>query len=376
MALLAAHALARFELDRAARQQDDPPFVLVVISRLVLLASDIMSAKRRFVAWYLRAATLLAFAGYASVNVTLAQSSVSASKHEVRSASFERNATLPTRGVTFGWYANRVGDQVEQTITLGMRMTTLLRQGNQLVAKSESTMHGRQRRVIVTTDVDSGRATAVTVHYLQAVRHVTNAAGSAPTPTAARGEKASPPTTQPVEGKTYACRREGGEEGQLTITDTAGNIPPLSEYDIVAHNMEMVGRQNPLAQFLANRSVAAGETLTLPKEAADRLFNLGERFGEIRRFELTLRGIAVEDGAECAVFAAHIEAASNDSSQMRLQVDGRLLVQSSTCRAVRAELAGPLALSESRGSYSAAQQLIGTGQLTVRMAAVYGAALP
>lgn len=336
-----------------------------------------MSAKRRFFAYCRRAAALIALAGSISASVAIAQPGLPTPAGGIHKTSFERNTTPPTaRSVTFGQYAHRVGDQVEQTVSLGMRMTTRLRQGSQLVAKNESTMRGHQRRLIVTTDVDSGRATAVRVHFLQAAKQFTHAAGSAPPAATGSGSKPSSFAPQPVEGKTYICRREGGEEGQLTITDADGNIPPLSEYDIVAQNMEMVGRHNPLGQFLTSRSVAVGETLILPQEAADRLFNLGERFGEVRRFELTLRGVALEEGTECAVFAARIEAASNDSSQMRLQVDGPLLVQTSTCRAVRAELAGPLALSESRGSFSTAQQLIGTGQLTVRMAVVYGAAAP
>jgi hypothetical protein len=89
---------------------------------------------------------------------------------------------------------------------------------------------------------------------------------------------------------------------------------------------------------------------------------------------LTLRETRTLEGAICAVFNASIEAASNDSSQMRLQVEGPLVVQVDTCRAVRAELSGPLALSESRGTYSTAHQVIGTGNLTVRVASTYSTA--
>jgi hypothetical protein len=74
---------------------------------------------------------------------------------------------------------------------------------------------------------------------------------------------------------------------------------------------------------------------------------------------------------ECAVFLARVEAASSDSSQMRLQVEGPLVLQLDTCRAVRVDLSGPIGMSETRGSYSTAYQMIGTGQLKMRIASTY-----
>jgi hypothetical protein len=254
-----------------------------------------------------------------------------------------------------------------------MRLSTSLRQGNQLVTKDHTVMRNEQHRVVTTTEVDGNRTSAVNVHYLKATRQMTQSR-QGPKDGPASAPLASLPVPQPVEGKAYHCRRADGENATLVVTDTEGNTPPSAEYQIVAENMETVGRTNPLADCLANRSVTVGDTLELPQEAADRLFNLGERFGTVKRFELTLRETQTLNGAICAVFTASIEAASNDSSQMRLQVEGPLMVQVDTCRAVRAELSGPLALSESRGTYSTAHQLIGTGNLTVRVASTYRSA--
>jgi hypothetical protein len=231
-------------------------------------------------------------------------------------------------------------------------------------------MRSEQHRVVTTTGVDGSRTTAVQVHYLKATRRVAQSSGQSEVDTTSAPLN-SLPVPQPVEGKIYHCRRDGRDEGRLIVIDVEGNTPPSAEYEIVAENMVTVGRTNPLADFLANRSVAVGDTLELPQEAADRLFNLGERFGKVRRFELTLRETQTIEGQMCAVFKANIEAASNDSSQMRLQVEGPLVMQIDTCRAVRAELSGPLALSESRGTYSTAHQLIGTGNLSVRVASNY-----
>ena len=73
----------------------------------------------------------------------------------------------------------------------------------------------------------------------------------------------------------------------------------------------------------------------------------------------------------CAVFFANVEAISTDASQMRLQVEGPLVVQVDTCRTARISLIGPIGMSETRGSYSTAYQVIGTGRLQVNMASAY-----
>jgi hypothetical protein len=308
-----------------------------------------------------------------SATIAIAQPTAARNAPALRTAAFEQvGQPSEPPPVTFGRYSPRVGDRVEQTVWLQMRLSTSLRQGNQLVIKDNTVMRSEQHRVVTTTDVDGSRPSAVNVHYLKATRQVAQSRnglqhGPASTPLD------SSPVPQPVAGNTYHCRRGDGNAA-LIVTDAQGKAPPSDEYEIVAENMETVGRVNPLADFLANRSVIVGDTLVLPQEAADRLFNLGKRFGAVKRFELTLREIITLEGAACAVFTASIEAASNDSSQMKLQVEGPLVVQVATSRAVRAELSGPLALSESRGTYSTAHQVIGTGNLTVRIASIYSAA--
>ena len=290
---------------------------------------------------------------------------------EVKPSALERRQRLnPGRRATFGRRESQVGDRVEQAISLEMRLNTSLRQGNELIEKKRTTMLSKQRRLVTTTDVDQGRASAVQVRYLVASKRMEAAdaaAGYTEEPAAAD----APTAPQRVQGKTYHCRRDGGEDGKLIITDAAGNIPPSDEYEIVAQNMDMVGRSNPLAEFLGGRTVALGETLKLPKDVARRLFNLGERYGEVTRFDLTLQEAPRDDDPSCAVFMARVEAASNDASQMRLEVEGPLVVELATCRAVRTSLAGPIGFSETRGSYSTAHQLMGTGRLTMSIASTY-----
>ncbi|MEX0641284.1 MAG: hypothetical protein WD468_01210 [Pirellulales bacterium] len=293
----------------------------------------------------------------------------------VKQAAFDRPAAsdAPRQSVRFGRQPVRIGDEAEQTIALEMRLKLVMRRANELIGKNQTTMRTSQRRVMTTTAVEAGRTMAVTVRYPEATKQVIGApeAEAPAAPTAADASAQSPPMPQPVQGKTYHCQRELGENGKLVVTDEAGNRPPADEYDIVAQQMDIVGRPNPLAQFLAGRTVAVGEKLELPKDLAAQIFNLGHKFGEVTRFALTLQKLQPESGANCAVFLASVEAVSNDASQMRLQVEGPLVLQVASCRAVRIGLVGPIGMSETRGSYSTAYQVIGTGRLQMNIASAY-----
>ncbi len=306
---------------------------------------------------------LAALIGAVAQSPALAQSAIQTNKAGARQASFAATAAAQ-RNIRFGRFSPRIGDEVEQAILLETQLTTLVRQQSKIIDMKKSSNRSQQRRVVTTTELDAGRTIAVAVHYLAATsQHESSedAAGSEPPSS----------NVEPVQGKMYYGRREPGDDGKLVITDENGSTPPAEEFEIVAQNMEMVGRPNPLAEFLAERSVATGEKIELPKEIAHRLFNLGESFGEIERFELILQRTNLEDGVQCATFLARVVAASNDSSQMRMEVEGPLVVQVDSCRATSMKLAGPIAISEVRGSYSNIRQFIGTGQLNMTIASTY-----
>ena len=312
---------------------------------------------------------VVAMAAIAAALPAVAQIS---SQSNVEQAAFaRRDSSADTRTVRFELRPPRVGDQVEQTMMLEMRLATSVRQADQLLDKNEMRMRNTQHRLVTTTEIVDGRTMAVLVRYpLANKQHAVGEDAKKPLPEAAAANS-PPPAAQPVQGKAYRCRRETGDDAKLIITDEQGNMPPLEEFEIVAQGMEMVGRPNPLAAFLAGRTVAVGETLSLPKEVADRLFGISERFGDVSRFDLTLQDVRTENGSACAAFLASIDAASSDSSQMRLQVEGPLVIEIDTCRAVRTKLAGPIAMTESRGTYSTAYQLISTGQLTMAIDAAH-----
>src|SRR5262249_9218969 len=159
------------------------------------------------------------------------------------------------------------------------------------------------------------------------------------------------PVVLPTQGRAYICRRVPGENGELVVADESGSRPPRDEEEIVSQQMQMVGRTNPLAQFLAGREVAVGKRIELPITVANQLFNLGDGFGKVTNFKLTLQSIELVEGVMSAVFKADVEAASSASTQMRLQVEGTLAVDPATCRAQKIDLVGPIGMSQTRGTY-------------------------
>jgi hypothetical protein len=292
----------------------------------------------------------------------LAVAGPGAAEPHVRPATYERGAAVAgARSVRFDRRAPQVGDQLEQSLSIGLKLDTMVRQANEVLEQSKTALRRHQRRVVTTTHITDGMTDAVKVRYLEAGKQM--AAG---TGTGKLGEAVISP--QPVQGKTYRCRRDGEA---LLIADADGKIPPLDEYEIVALNMESLGRPNPLAAFLAGRTVAVGERLALPNDVAEKLLGIGGELGTVTRFELTLADIQTIDGKTCALFQANIEAASSDSSQMRLAVDGPLVIQADTCRAVQAAFTGPIGMSETRGSLTATYQLTGTGNMSVEIASKY-----
>ncbi|HVT30212.1 MAG TPA: hypothetical protein VHE81_19525 [Lacipirellulaceae bacterium] len=316
----------------------------------------------------MRKETMVRLSGVVAALVTVAITGRIAGQqpeNAVRQTAFSAPVSGSTpQQVHFSRRAPRIGDEADQKLGLELRLTMTMRQGNQIVGKNQTALRSTQRRVITTTEVDNGRITAVRVRYPLATKEE-SAVDATATPT--------PPTqkTQPVQGKTYICRRDAGENGELIVTDEAGNRPPTDEYEIVAQQMQMVGRQNPLAQFLAGRTISVGQKIELPNDIARQLFNLAERFGKITQFALTLRDVESNGSSTRAVFDASVVATSNSATQMRLEIGGPFVVDAATCRAQRIGLTGPIAMSQICGSYSAAYQMIGTGRLQMSIASDY-----
>jgi hypothetical protein len=265
---------------------------------------------------------------------------------DVAPASFSEQAA---RSIEFGRSPAKVGQRIEQTVTVDLALKTRSRQGAKVLEEASTRMRRDRQRRLVTAEVTKGGASAVYVTYLQSQQ--------------ARNE--GPIEKDPIAGKTYFCRREGE---RLVVLTRRGEVPPAEEFQLVSENMETLGRENPLAAYLAGKRLAVGQRVALPPEVAKQLLGLDHQLGEVTRFELTLSAIEQRQGRPCGVFQADIEAQRTDASQMRLLIAGPMVIEARTCRAVSSDLSGPIGMSHSAPDPRGRVQIDSTGRLSLTVA--------
>lgn len=258
--------------------------------------------------------------------------------------------TAGAESATFGRRQSVVGDVVEQTVRLEMNLDTTSRLGAQVIDQDSSVAERLQRRRVTASSTREGRVVGAAVRFFEA--------------SSTRNGESTPDA---VAGKSYRCER--GEDDQLTVLTDKGLMPSMEEYAQVVRAMETLGTASPLAELLAGKTVAIGETLDLPAELAQRALGFDKQFGTVDRFTLKLEEVHEVDGRRVARFGATIEASG--AGQMGLVVEGVFEIEEPTCRVVAADLAGPIAISGLRGVGVAAHQMDGRGRMRMQIAARY-----
>lgn len=253
---------------------------------------------------------------------------------------------------TFSRRQSVVGDAVEQTVRLEMKLDTTSRQGAQVIEQESSEVERQQRRSVTALSTREGRVVGAAVQFFEAT-------------STRNGES----TADPVAGKTYHCER--GEDDKITVLTDKGTIPTMQEYTLVVRAMETLGTASPLADFLAGKTIEVGETLDLPAEIAQRALVFDKQFGTVNKFTLTLEKVRVVEDRRVARFAANVEASSAGSGQMGLFVEGAFEIEEPTCRMVSADLSGPIALSGKQGVGVVAHQVDSRGRMRMQLAARY-----
>ncbi|MCA9238771.1 MAG: hypothetical protein KDA37_01160 [Planctomycetales bacterium] len=254
--------------------------------------------------------------------------------------------------VVFASRAAEPGQRVEQTVVIQLDLKSRSRQGADILEEAQTRMTRTRQRVVTTTRVESGLAVGAQVAYLQSRLERDGAS----------------PTVDPIDGHTYNCLRKGE---QLKVSTEQGAMPTKAEFDLVAENMETLGRENALATFLAGKRVSVGQRLTVPPDVARRLLGMKSQLGEVRRFELTLQKLELVDARPCAVFQADLEAQRTDGSQMRLLIGGPMTIEVDTCRAIASTLSGPIGMSHSTPDPRGRLQVDSTGRLSLSVAACF-----
>lgn len=270
---------------------------------------------------------------------------------QTRVAAYEALDLPPAnQAVTFVKQAAERGDRVDQALQVELQLESTVRKGGQEVEKSSSAMGRHQVRTVIAEQVIDGRTMAARVRFAACTRKIDN--------------KTSEP---PVVGKTYVCRRL--EDDTLSVTREDGSIASPDEFSIVSESMESLGRPNPLADYLAGKTVTVGETLEVPGEVGAALLGSKAAMGKVSKFTLLLRELAPD--ASVATFAVEIESVGTNKTQMRLMVAGELDIEPASCRTRRMAIAGPLGMATTTGSYSTAQTTYVRGKLKLDMRADY-----
>jgi len=247
----------------------------------------------------------------------------------------------------------QVGDAATQDLRFEMNLVVKLIQNEQTIYTSDRGMDRRQRRLITVTDVAQGRVRQARVKFVESQQVVSN--GNAP-PLQVK---------QPVEGKSYLVTRP--PDGKLQITDPIGNRPPKAEWEIVAQAMDAIGRPNPLATFLNGRSIALGQTVTLPKELANDVIGFREAVGEVSRFAMTLVAAKPVGDRMCGAFDVQIDALSPMDEGQTLAIRGRFQIETDTCRIAVIDLTCPVTIQQQRGPEGGKFNVEGRGTLQVSM---------
>jgi hypothetical protein len=253
---------------------------------------------------------------------------------------------------TFGRRQSVVGDAIEQTVRLEMKLDTTSRQGAQVIEQESSEVDRQQRRRVTASSTREGRVVGAAVRFFEAS-------------SSRNGES----TTDPVAGKTYQCER--GEDDKLTVLTDKGTMPTMEEYTLVVRAMETLGTASPLAEFLAGKTIEVGEEIELPADLAQRALGFDKQFGKVNLFTLKLKELRVVEGLRVARFAATIEATGGGTGQMGLIVEGAFEIEEPTCRMVSADLTGPIALSGQQGVGVTAHQVDSRGRMRMQLAARY-----
>jgi len=270
---------------------------------------------------------------------------------------------IPLAEVTFAQQPAQVGDRVAQMVRVELHIETHILQAGQQAHDSQTSLRRRQQRFIEVLEVAQGSVRRAHVTYPLS-RLTTTEHSKA-------NDNIEPEVAQPVEKKSYFVTREGE---RLLVTDAEGAIPPQQEYAIVATNLQNLGLPNPLIQFLLGRTVRVGERLVLPPKVAEKVLGFGDQFSQVKQFELQLQAVLEIESQPCAVFAATVSAVGEPASPIRIRAFGQVVIQTQTCRTVRAEFSGPLTLATAEHTPAGNFQYAARGNMHIAVEAKYGLA--
>lgn len=243
-------------------------------------------------------------------------------------ATIARGDDAPT-SLQFTAGAPEIGQRVELELDTGFDIASwdIAAAVPQIDRTKQRVLHRRQLRIL---EVAEGVARRAEVRFVVA-RYVDYPVNGT------IADRQGLAAAAPIEGNSYDVERDGEE---LVIRRPDGELvdPASIEGRLVASAMQGLGLPNWLGRALAGRTVAIGETVALPPEAAQQI--LGAESGDGAAMELTLSSVKSLDGATCGVFDAVIERRDDPAEGGSLRCSGEIWIDAATTRPVAASLSG------------------------------------
>ena len=264
--------------------------------------------------------------------------------------------SLAQQSCTFLYRSPNVGQQWMHDVRLDTSMKTRFRYPDQEPQEFSSVEHRHQRRRLTILATAPKQVSKVKVKFEKALKKVLN-----------QGETDARWHAQPVDGKTYLVTRSGAD---LVVTDEQGKKPPEDERKIVEHSMQAIGRPNPIAKFLHERTISVGDTIHLPADLVSDLLGSQNKVDDAQ-IKMPMKLVHVKDveGVLCGVFETEIDNSVQFGVKTSTRMKGQFAVELGTCRIVSVSFRGPITHRQSRLIAGQQYTVEATGSLAVAMQA-------
>lgn len=160
----------------------------------------------------------------------------------------------------------------------------------------------------------------------------------ASTGTESRGGAPASTQPDPVEHKAYLIDLT---TKPMTITGADGAEATGEETDLVANYEHDLAAGNPLAHFLAGKTVKKGDTIDIPAEDVAKMFSDGQTYSKAS-MSITYTGM---DGAFAKFDGTSSFTSDGDGVHAEIQIAGTIEIDPTTGWAFQADLKGPVTLS-------------------------------
>lgn len=171
-----------------------------------------------------------------------------------------------------------------------------------------------------------------------------------------------------VKGKTYIVECK---EGELLVTGPQGEKIDDNEFSLVKEDYQRLGKPEPVAQFFHGKTLAIGQKVMVPEEAAVELFRGQQENLRVEEFSFIFRETSKQGKMPCGVFDTVLKMAG-DSDGIAIAVDlkGTTTVRED-CRVISLDLKGMSTIHGEHESEDGKMEMAGKGEVVINLSNLY-----